>query len=517
VPTLWPHQQSGFDGTLAAIAEGVRRILVTSPTGGGKSRIMGLLAAHYAAMNKKVILYSNRKLLVAQTSGVFDGLDITHGVRSAGHFPDADQAVQVSSIQTEDARVNKLKTWTLHPADLVLVDEAHLIKADVATGLFQQHLDAGAVIVGFTATPLDLEARYDRLVIAGRPSELRACGALVPATHYGCDEPDLDALKKAKRRSIPGEGEDFSETQARAAMCNPTLFARVGEWFTKLNPDHKPTLLFAPGVHESLWFAEKFLAKGITAAHLAANEVWLNGRWITGTTPAEEQEARQKVLDASKAGDCTVICNRFLLREGVDAPWLAHGIFATIFGSLQSYLQSGGRLLRAAPGKTLCTIQDHGGNWWRHGSLNADRHWDISYTAGMAFGLRAERMRDKKEREPWRCQGCGKVRTTACDCGHTPGPRKSRAVVTMEGDLKEMSGDVFKPRRVSDRPEGPQVWKRMYYRSMTEKGSRTFRAAMALFAQENYFAWPDKRWPYMPVREEDFFRLCRDVPRERLR
>jgi hypothetical protein len=149
--------------------------------------------------------------------------------------------------------------------------------------------------------------------------------------------------------------------------------------------------------------------------------------------------------------------------------------------------------------------------------LNADRHWDISYTAGMAFGLRAERMRDKKEREPWRCQGCGKVRTTACDCGHKPGPRKSRAVVTMEGDLKEMSGDVFKPRRVSTRPEGPEVWKRMYYRSMTEKGSRTFGAAMALFAQENHFAWPDKRWPFMPYQEEDFFRLCRDVPRERLR
>ena len=58
-----------------------------------------------------------------------------------------------------------------------------------------------------------------------------------------------------------------------------------------------------------------------------------------------------------------VLCNRFVC-AGIDAPWLAHGIFATIFTSLQSYLQSGGRLLRSFPGIDAVTIR-HGGNWWR--------------------------------------------------------------------------------------------------------------------------------------------------------
>lgn len=514
--TPWPHQTQAVEDVLAAIAAGHKRILVTCPTGGGKTRIMLMLAKHYDDMEKKVILYTNRKLLVTQTSGVFE--DLEHGVRSAGHEENKHLRIQVSSIQTEDARVNKKKTWTLHEADLVLVDEAHLIKADVAKGIFDQHIGRGACVVGFTATPLDLEELYDSLVVAGRPSELRDCGALVSATHYGADEPDLAALKKA-RKKLPQDGEDFSENQARVAMMNPTLFGRVWEWFQKLNPDHKPTILFAPGTQESLWFAERFTAKGVKAAHVAAGQVWMDGVWLFQSGSAEaEQEARQTVLAASKSGECKVLCNRFLLREGIDAPWLCHGILATIFGALQSYLQSGGRLLRACEGKEGCTIQDHGGNWWRHGSLNSDRHWDLQYTAGMVYGLRAERLREKKESEPWTCGGCGKVcRGGLCPCGWRRGPKNSRPVVTMEGELKEMVGDIFKPRRISTARDGQAKWAQMYYRSLRGKGIKTFRQAMALFAYENHWSWPSKQWSYMPLFPEDEYRLVPDVPRERLR
>ncbi len=375
----------------------------------------------------------------------------------------------------------------------------------------------GCVVIGFTATPLDLEELYDWLVVAGRPSDLRLCGALVSATHYGADEPDLAALKKA-RKKLPQDGEDFSENQARTAMMNPSLFGRVWEWFDKLNAYRKPTILFAPGTQESLWFAEKFIQKGVTAAHLAAGRVWFNGEELPCGTPEDELESRKTVLAASKAGKCQVLCNRFLLREGIDAPWLCHGILATIFGSLQSYLQSGGRLLRSTEGKDHCVIQDHGGNWWRHGSLNSDRHWDLQYTAGMVYGLRAERIREKKEQEPWTCGGCHKVcYGGVCPCGWKRGPKASRPVVTMEGELKEMTGDIFKARRISTAKDGPAKWNQMYFRSLKGKGIKTFRQAFALFAYENYWAYPDKNWSFMPLYPEDEYRLVPDVPRERLR
>jgi superfamily II DNA or RNA helicase len=377
------------------------------------------------------------------------------------------------------------------------------------------HLSDGAIIIGFSATPLDLESLYDHLVVAGTPTELRGCGALVLANHFGPDEPDLDAFRKQGKK-FPTEGEDFSEILASTVMRSPTLFGRVSVAFEQTNPEHRATLLFAPGVRESLWFAEQFFAKGITAAHMAAGEVWMNGEWLATATPAEEQDSREKVLRASKYGSVVVICNRFLLREGIDASWLSHGILATVFGSVQSYLQSGGRLLRAAPGKTICTIQDHGGNWHRHGSLNIDRHWDLRYTAGMVYQLRADRIRSKEEPEPWRCPVCMQIQTSRrCKCGYRPGPKPSRPVVTTDEKLIELTGDIFRPVRIDQTPIGVKHWKQTYWRC--KRAKLTFRQAIGLYARENGGAYPDPTWPLMPREEMDCYRLIADVAMDRLR
>jgi hypothetical protein len=89
-------------------------------------------------------------------------------------------------------------------------------------------------------------------------------------------------------------------------------------------------------------------------------------------------------------------------------------------------------------------------------------------------------------------------------------------VVAADGTLLEMRGDIFRPRRVSRQPDGPALWKRMVFRSRTERGRRTFKAAAALFAQENGWRWPDPAWPLMPTTELDWYEFVGDVPLERL-
>ena len=527
----WPHQRRAVEAVLAHVAAGSRRVLVTSPTGGGKTRIMQRLAEHTLARGQGVVLYSNRRLLVEQLSGAFAAAGVGHGVRAAGWEQEHDRLFQVASVQTEHARGVR-GGRPLHQAQLVLIDEAHLQAGRAAQTVFQRHHDEGAILVGFTATPLDLGHCYDELVVAGNHSELRACGALVPAVTYGPDEPDLRRVKGIR------EGADLTEAQARKAMMTPGLFGRVWEWFGRLNPERRPTILFAPGVPESVWFAEQFAARGVSAAHIDGEDIWVDGRLHPSS-----RELRAEVLARSKAGDIVALCNRFVLREGIDCTWLAHGIFATVFGSLQSYLQSGGRLLRAHDGLDHVVVQDHGGNWWRHGSLNADREWRLEYTAAMAYGLRADALRGKKcrhcgaplpggspwcaacrkanEVEPQRCPRCARVLYgRLCDprfggCGWEAS-KKSRPVVMTDGTLKEMTGDAFRPRRLSVQPDGPQLWERMVYRSRTAKGAKTFRQAMALFAHENNWAWPDPTWPLMPRDPLDFYRLVADVPPDRL-
>ena len=438
--TRWPHQVTGVREVIEALNDNVRRVLLTSPTGGGKTRMMFDLADEFTARELGVVLYTNRRMLVDQASRVLEAAGMGHGIRAAGHETHQSELFQVSSIQTENSRVTKRGSWSLHDAKLVLIDEAHLQTGPTVQTLIVKHLEAGACVVGVTATPIGLGEYYDKLIIAGTSSQLRACGAIVPAMHYGPDEPDLKAWKKKAKIVGDVQTAELTEPQVRKAMMTPGIFGRVFEWFNKLNPERKPTILFAPGVAESLWFAEQFVKAGITAAHIDGQDVWVNGK-LYSTSP----EAREDVLNGSRSRSITVLCNRFVLREGIDAPWLSHGIFATIFGSLQSYLQSGGRLLRSFPGLKSVNIQDHGGNWWRHGSLNADRNWRLDDTAVRLAGQRADRMRNKEEREPCRCPQCGQIiNKRQCSCGWLA-TKRSRYVVQSNGTLKQMTGDVFRP------------------------------------------------------------------------
>jgi DNA repair protein RadD len=504
---LWPHQTQGIEDTLAAIARGERKILLTSPTGGGKTAIALALARSFLARGKKVVWYTNRQWLLEQTHDVLVHARMSHGVRAAGYDDERDFHFQLSSLQTEYSRCLQRKTWGLHDADLALVDEAHVNGGPTAAKILEAHYEQGAVYVGFTATPLNLAHLYEVLLTAGATSQLRACGALVPAHHYGPDEPDVRKLRGLR------EGHDWTEGQTKQAMMRPNLWGRIWEWYEKLNPEHKATILFAPGVAESVWLAEQFCQRGVRAAHIDGQEVWLDGK-----TYRSDPQAREDLLEQSRDGRIKVVCNRFVLREGIDAPWLCHCIFATIFGSLQSFLQAGGRVLRAHPGVDYVTIQDHGGNWHRHGSLNADRQWSLTDTDPIVTGLRADGLRANPERQPWRCPQCGRIVSFyRCPCGYEiRGQQKRRPVVTVEGELVELTGDIYKPRRLDARPNGPALWERMYWRSRTAKGQRTFREAAALFARENHWQWPDPAWPFMPTDPYDQWRPVDKVPFEKL-
>lgn len=518
--SLWDElQQSAVSSVLEAIALGHRRILLSMPTGLGKTRCAQMLIEHYLRLGKRASLYSNRKMLVEQTSGVMDRNHVEHGIRMAGAFADLDQRFQISSVQTEASRTLRKKSWSLHRADLVVMDEAHLNGGKSAKELVDAHLqNPECVLVGLSATPIDLAHFYDHLILAATTSEGRDCGALVPAHHFGPDEPDL---RHIGRVTI---GEDISEEQARSAMgrinknagAGPDqklirLFGSVFEWWEKLNPEHKPTILFAPGVAESLWFAEQFKARGVSAAHIDGDNVWIDGEYYESS-----RNLRKEVMNGSENGRIDVLCNRFVLREGIDAPWLAHGILATVFGSLQSYLQSGGRLLRSSVGLSSVTIQDHGGNWHRHGSLNIDREWNLTDTTYSISAIREERLRAKEEREPFRCPQCAQILTrTLCPCGFEIDiTKRSRPVVQHDGSLKEYHGDIYRPYATRVTPDTARLWRSMYYRA--RNAGMTFRAAYGLYCHENGY-YPPRDLPLMPRGTADWCAKVADVPQSELR
>lgn len=502
--TLWPHQARTISELTALLDGPPDSICVTAPTGAGKTRCMVEIIKWATDRAWRVALYTNRRLLTEQISSVLDDHGVNHGIRASEWQAILMRDVQVSSIQTEEARVYRSQKWSLHAAQLVLVDEAHSQKSKVACKIISEHCERGARVVGWTATPLGLGHLYNRLLISATNSECRECGALLPCYTYGPDEPDMRHIKKQKT------GEYAYQDVTRAIMTQ-TIFARVIEWYRQLNPDQRPTILFAPGVPESRWFVDQFAAEGIRAAHIDGEDVYCDGVASEST-----RLARDQILDQVRSGDIKIVCNRFVLREGLDIPELYMCILATVFGSVGSYLQSGGRLLRnhhSLPGHVV--LLDHGGSWHRHGSLNADRQWDLEQDAREVSALRDEFMRSGKDREPIVCPQCKLIRSAGrqCpQCGYEH-PVKKRLVVQHDGSLKEMRGDIYRDRRRERRGDTVETWRRMFYRA--RKSGMTFRQAEGLFWVENKY-WPPRDLELMPGSEVDWIRKVQDVPMERL-
>ena len=502
----WPNQQRALEQTAAAIARGVKRICIVSPTGSGKTQVMFDQIKEATANDLRSILYTQRRMLFEQTARNLEKAGIDFGKRASGHRKQLLQAVQVAMSQTEVSKVYKSKTRELHDAHRVLVDEAHCQCGETYQQIMRDHVDAGATIIGYTATPLDLADCYDELLVVGTPSECRSFGALVPAETFAPDEPDLRHIKNYR------VGDDLTESQNKQAIMRPGVFGRVLASWKLHNPQQKPTLLFAPDVKGSIYFAEQFTAAGIPAAHIDGDNVWVNGEVFESN-----HEQRESVKDKLERGEIKVVCNRFVLREGIDWPFVECGIFACVFGALTSYIQSGGRLLRAckSTGKERALILDHGGNWWRHGSMNADREWTLGQTNYRTVGERLEQMREEKIVQPITCPECGKVRASgpSCPaCGHRS-TKKSRLVVQVDGSLRPVEGAIMPPRRIKVKPDTQKLWESMYYRM--KRCGRTFRQAEALFCHENHY-WPPRDLKMMPKDSADWWRKVEAVPAESL-
>jgi superfamily II DNA or RNA helicase len=501
----WPNQQRAYDGVLAAMNRGVKRLCVTSPTGSGKTRMFTDMIEWAVENNHPVALYTQRRMLYDQTCRVLDKARIRFGRRASGHKENLFLDVQMCMTQTELGRVYKQESRKLHGAAIVLIDELHQHCGPTFSRIVDDHVANGAIVIGYTATPLDITG-YDELLVAGWMSECLKIGALVKPETYAPDEPDLRHIKNYV------VGRELTQDENAKSIMRPGVFARVLTAWKKHNPDGKPTLLFGPDVAGSLFFAQEFWKNGIPAAHIDGEQIWINGEFRTADEDGRKELARQ-----SQSGEVKVVCNRFVLREGIDWPWIEVGCFATVFGALTSFLQSGGRLLRAHPGKTKCTILDHGGNWHRHGSLAVDRNWELGVTNQRVTAERAEKMREKKEQEPITCVQCGKVRMSGptCPACNYTAHKKSRLVVQVDGTLKRVDGEVYKPRRQKMQPDTQQKWERMYYRGRSQKWDATFRQIEAMFFRENHY-WPPKNLRLMPRDSGDWFRKASAVPKESL-
>lgn len=445
----WPHQQRALTQSGKNAAQGIKDQCIVSPCGGGKSLLIETIATQSAAAGKCVYIYTHRVLLTAQIIADFQRAGVDFGVIGAGfrelYRPQAN--IQICSLMTVHNRFGSYK-WEARKPDVVIVDEAHQQVANTAQELFKRHSDAGAIRVGFTATPVGLGGMYDVLVDGGKYSEMVGCGAHIPVQCFGPDRPDTSQLK-------PMASGDFSEADDRRINRVPTIFGSVYKNWRDINPFEHPAVGFAPGCAESQWFVDEFKRKGVPCCHIDAKRVVLVERGVNGVLQTHEysttNEARQAVLDGSRSGAFKIVWNRFVMREAINVPEWYHAIAATSMGGLSSYLQSIGRVLRNHPSMTHCCFQDHSGNLDRHGFPNEDREWSLGDTNATMLKKRKEKISKTKgdDAEPICCPRCCAYRATGdqCQaCGYVH-KRSVRMVRQIDGTLERKVGRSIKYKR----------------------------------------------------------------------
>lgn len=453
----WPHQERAMVQIREALSTRTHSCVV-APPGAGKSWIMRETTREQIAQGKRVVIFVHRQALMDQTIATFKNEGIRFGVVASGYADllDEHEPVQICSIQTVYRRLGTLRVH-VPEADIILVDEAHQQTEQMARSIFFGCDDfvgyhhKGATIIGFTATPVDIAGVYQKIIYAGHYTELRKCRAHLPVKTFGGPTPDLSGLKTTKSG-------DFSSKKLAERMRVHTIFGHVYDEWMDHNPDSMPAILFAPGVGESKFFVTHFAQRGVAAAHIDGAECywteWVeqNGvRTLVKKTAPTTSDIRQMILQRSKENYFKVICNRFVLREAIDMPWLFHGIFATAFGSIASYLQSVGRIQRYHPDYTFKLMTDHGGNYDRHLSPNDNRNWRIGDTANSI----QKKIFEKKQRtkgdfaEPISCGRCHGLRMRGPECPHC-GFRKTtsvRLVLQLDGKLEKKTSRVVQYKR----------------------------------------------------------------------
>ncbi|MEO1616493.1 MAG: DEAD/DEAH box helicase family protein [Planctomycetota bacterium] len=506
---LWEPQRRTLERVMYELNEGSSRVILQSPTGTGKSQMSLELLRWADSLGVGGNFYVNRKLLVTQTADRFQDGGLWMGIRAAEYEDrfDDDAPFQVTSAQSEDARVYKSGRWQMHDVGeggLVIVDESHMQKSKVMKNILDWYETQGARIVLLTATPVNMSKWAEQIIVSGKLKEWRDVGALVMVHPYTISQPDLSKVKKNN------VGEYMMEAEKKKQFVQ-SIVGDVLSSYEELNQGG-PAMMYAPGVAESKWLTSEFRKRGHDFVHVDATSAIIDGE-----THKLDRSVWEDIVGMVKDGTKQGLSSRFKLREGIDIPAADHCILATPIGSLSSFLQIVGRIMRASPStnKTHGILQDHGGAYHNHGSPNHDRDWDSLWQLSdhAASTMHMDAMKEGQANEPIRCPKCGGERAAGPKCPHCGHEHKQseRRIIMEDGSVKLVEGKLVKRTRRVTKHNTAQLWTQMYYGFKNKKVERSF-AQMEAFFKKEYGYRPERNLPFMPRRVIDWKRKVFEVP-----
>jgi DNA repair protein RadD len=114
-------------------------VLYVLPTGGGKTVVATSITERAVERGERVLVLTHRREILRQTSLK---LPIDHGLIQAGLDADLSYPVQIASVQTLWARCMRTDKLRLPAAHLIIIDEAHHVRAQTWAKILEQYPNA---------------------------------------------------------------------------------------------------------------------------------------------------------------------------------------------------------------------------------------------------------------------------------------------------------------------------------------------------------------------------------------
>ena len=362
--SLRPYQQEALLALDKSHKQDKTRLLISLPTGAGKTIIFANLIANRSLNNNsRSLVIAHRDELIEQAVDkiqlVIDGADI--GIVKANNNQ-INSRVVVASIQTL-ARESRLAQLEKN-FSTIIVDEAHHASANsylrVLQSLGSFNQNNAPLTVGVTATPergdkIGLDKVFQEIVYHRSLIEMINQQYLSDLTWQEISL-DLD-LDKVETR-----GGDFIESKLIEALAKTDAPRQVLTAFKQYASDRK-SLIFVPGVTLARTIATLFQEHNIACES------------IDGTLPTDE---RKSILSRLKSGQTQVVVNCMVLTEGFDESSIDCIIFARPTKSKSFYLQMLGRGTRLHPGKKDCLVIDLVGLSYQHNLVSLPNLFGLS-------------------------------------------------------------------------------------------------------------------------------------------
>ena len=343
---LRDYQTEALARVKDAYKAGKRRVLVSLPTGTGKTVVF----AHFPTalrMKKRLLVLAHREELLTQAEEKFRSVDpdLKIGIERAEERAASDTQVVIASVQTlAHSQGARLSRFNPDDFSIIVVDEAHHAVAESYRrilnhfGLFKP--ETSRYLVGFTATPRrgdkqGLGEVFQEVCYARDLRQMIAQEYLCPIRGWRVDT-NLSLDDVTVRHG------DFVESQLARVVNTPSRNRLLTTSYIRL-AGHRRAIVFCVDVQHARDVCQEFLDAGIRAA-----SVW-------GEMPRED---RRRILSQFSNDEIAVLTNCNLLTEGFDEPRINCVLMARPTKSKLLYAQMVGRGTRLHPGKTDLMVVD---------------------------------------------------------------------------------------------------------------------------------------------------------------